>query len=99
MPKRLSCVRVKRMPCVTGGKKRSARKPSKSLKLEKGYKMKTKITWFDKLMAAVTFAEANEGHTGEKFLTGSGRKSERQQKCKECNTVLATDLHGAEVRS
>ena len=62
-------------------------------------KMKTKITWFDKLMAAVTFAEANEGHTGEKFLTGSGRKSERQQKCKECNTVLATDLHGAEVRS
>jgi len=61
--------------------------------------MKTKITWFDRIMAAVTFAEANEQETGEKFLTGSGRKSERKQQCKECDTVLATDLHGAEVHS
>jgi hypothetical protein len=61
--------------------------------------MKTKITWFDRMMAAVTFAEANEQDTGEGFLNSSGRKSERKQKKAECNTVLGTDLHGAEVHS
>jgi len=61
--------------------------------------MKTKITWFDRIMAAVTFAEANEQETGERFLTGRGLKSERKQKCKGSGTVLARDLHGAEVHS
>ena len=61
--------------------------------------MKTKITWFDRIMAAVTFAEANEQDTGKSLLTDSGRKTNRASKCKECNTVLTTDLHGAEVHS
>jgi hypothetical protein len=62
-------------------------------------KMKTKITWFDRIMAAVTFAEANEQDAGKKFLTTSGRKTEREHKCKECDAVLASDLHGAEAHS
>jgi hypothetical protein len=61
--------------------------------------MKTKITWFDRIMAAVTFAEANEQDAGKTFLTVTGRKTAREQKCKKCDTVLTTDLHGAEVHS
>jgi hypothetical protein len=61
--------------------------------------MKTKITWFDRIMAAVTFAEANEQAAGKTFLTDTRRRAERQQKCRECEDVLTTDLHGAEVHS
>jgi hypothetical protein len=60
--------------------------------------MKTTITWLDRMMAAVTFAEANE-HAGKGFLAGTERKSVREQKCKECNAVITTDLHGAEAAS
>jgi hypothetical protein len=62
-------------------------------------KMKTKITWFDRIMAAVTFAEANEQDTGKRFLAGTRSKPETTQKCRECDTVLASDMHGAEVHS
>lgn len=61
--------------------------------------MKEKLSWFDRIMAAVTFAEANEQELGREFLTGTVRKSDREQKCTECEGVLATDLHGAEARS
>jgi len=60
--------------------------------------MKTKITWFDRIMAAVTFAEANEQDLGKKFLTGTGRKPEREQKLEQCDD-LTVDLHGAEAHS
>ena len=61
--------------------------------------MKTKTTWFDRIMAAVTFAEANEQDTGRKLLDVHGRREEREQKCTECEGVLTTDLHGAEAHS
>lgn len=35
--------------------------------------MKTKLTYFDRLLAAITFAEANEPEMAEEFL--GGRKS------------------------
>jgi uncharacterized protein with PIN domain len=59
--------------------------------------MKQKLSWIDKIMAAVTFAEANEQNVAKEFLTGTGRKSERKQRCKECGEILSTDLHGAKV--
>jgi len=61
--------------------------------------MKEKLSWFDRIMAAVTFAEANEPDVGKEFLTGTVRKSEREQKCKECDAILTHDLHGVEVQS
>ena len=61
--------------------------------------MKTTITWLDRMMAAVTFAEANEHDAGKGFLAGTEPKSVREQKFKECNAVITTDLHGAEVAS
>lgn len=61
--------------------------------------MKTKITWLDRIMAAVTFAEANEQAEGEKFLTGTIRKSEKEQKAKNSNAALAADLRGAKAHS
>ena len=60
--------------------------------------MKTTITWLDRMMAAVTFAEANEHDAGKSFLAGTEPKSVREQKCKECSAVI-TDLHGAEAAS
>ena len=60
--------------------------------------MKEKLSWFDKMMAAVTFAEANEHNAGREFLTGTGRKAEKKEKGKEREAILATDLHGAKVR-
>ena len=32
--------------------------------------MKTKLTYFDRLLAAITFAEANEPELAEEFLGG-----------------------------
>ena len=61
--------------------------------------MKTKITWFDRIMAAVAFAEADEQDTGKTFLTDTGHRTAREQKYKKCDTVLTADLHGAEVHS
>ena len=61
--------------------------------------MKTHITLIDRIMAAVTFAEANEPATGKEFLTGTKCKSERELKRKHCETFHTNDLHGAEVHS
>jgi hypothetical protein len=68
------------------------------LYIEQEAVMKQKLSWFDKFMAAVTFAEANEHNRAIEFLPATGRKSERKQQCKECDAILTTDLHGAEVR-
>lgn len=61
--------------------------------------MKTKITWFDRMMAAVTFAEANEHDAGKGFLAGTEHKSVTEQTSKECDVVLTADLHGVEAQS
>jgi hypothetical protein len=52
--------------------------------------MKTKISWFDRIMAAVTFAEANEHAQGKMFLIPDG-ELEKKQNCKECEVVLTTE--------
>ena len=59
--------------------------------------METRITWFDRIMAAATFAEANEQETGIKLVAGTGRKSEKTPHCKECDAVLVTDLQGVKA--
>lgn len=41
----------------------------------KEQKMKTTCTWFDKLMMAVTFAEANDHITAHGLVNKSGRES------------------------
>jgi len=61
--------------------------------------MKTKLSWFDRIMAAVTFAEANEPEKGKFFLTNPEGKSAKKHNCRECDTILAADLHGAETQS
>ena len=60
--------------------------------------MKTKLTWFDRIMAAVTFAEANEHTKGKDFLT-PGNKTTGENKCKECDDMLTCDLNGVEAHS
>lgn len=52
--------------------------------------MKTKLSWFDRIMAAVTFAEANEHDQGKMFLIPDG-EPEKKQDCKESEVVLATE--------
>lgn len=61
--------------------------------------MKEKLSWFDRIMAAVTFAEANEPEVGKEFLTTSVDNTVKQQKREECDAILATDMHGAEAQS
>jgi hypothetical protein len=61
--------------------------------------MKTKITWFDRMMAAATFAEANEQGTARELLTGSGRNSKNRHHCKESDACYAADLNGAKANS
>ena len=58
--------------------------------------MKQKLSWFDRVMAAATFAEANEHGIAAEILAGTEQK--RNRKCKECDAVLTNDLNGAEVR-
>ena len=52
--------------------------------------MKTKLSWFDRIMAAVTFAEANEHAQGKMFLTPDS-DSEKKQDCKDCEVVLRAE--------
>ena len=40
----------------------------------RGEVMKEKLTLFDKMMAAITFAEANEHNAGKEFVTSSPQK-------------------------
>ena len=60
--------------------------------------MKEKLSWFDRMMAAVTFAEANEHAKAKEFLTTTAKVAEKEGRCRECDAILTTDLHGAEVR-
>lgn len=60
--------------------------------------MKTKLTWFDRIMAAVTFAEADEAAEANRFLTQTECKSEKKQKCRECDVIITSDLHGVEAQ-
>lgn len=59
--------------------------------------MKEKLSWFDRVMAAVTFAEANEPEKGKEFLTTTAKIAETEGKCRECDAILTTELHRAEV--
>ena len=61
--------------------------------------MNEKLSWFDRIMTAVTFAEANEHDAGKRFLAGYGLKSEGEQESKECGGLLTNDLQAAEARS
>jgi hypothetical protein len=61
--------------------------------------MKTKLTWFDRIMAAVTFAEANENAKAKDFVLNIVREPDKQKKCKECDADFGSELHGAEAHS
>jgi hypothetical protein len=61
--------------------------------------MKRNLSWFDKTMAAVTFAEANEHTAGKNFLTITDGDSEKVQKCNKGDAALAPGLRGAEIKA
>lgn len=61
--------------------------------------MKRNLSWFDKTMAAVTFAEANEHTAGKKFLTITDGDSGKVQKCKKGDVALAPDLRCVEINA
>ena len=57
--------------------------------------MKTKLTWFDRIMAAATFAEANEHATAKEILLGTGSTAKNKRNCRECDVILTSELHSA----
>jgi len=61
--------------------------------------MKTKITWFDRIMAAATFAEANEHETAKELLSGAVNMSKNRNHCKDCDASYAVDMNGAKTNS
>jgi hypothetical protein len=61
--------------------------------------MKTKLAWFDRIMTAVAFAEANEHAMAKRILDTTLYVKERGRKCKECDPVLTSELNGAEAHS
>ena len=61
--------------------------------------MKDKLSRFDRVIMAVTFAEANEHNAAKRFSTDRGQTPERKQHNKECGVILANDLLGTEAQS
>lgn len=61
--------------------------------------MKTKLTWFDRIMTAATFAEANEHRVAKQVLDTTVYRLETVRKCKECEPILSPELNGAEAHS
>ena len=61
--------------------------------------MKIIITWLDRIMTAVTFAEANVPDVGLTLITGTEHKAGARSKRNECGTVLAGDLQSANIHS
>lgn len=61
--------------------------------------MKRKLTWFDRLMTAVTFAEADEHDTGLKVLATPDTDAEKDKMAEPNEITLPADLHGAEIQS
>ena len=61
--------------------------------------MGKKLSWFDRLMAAVTFAEANEHAKGKDFLSVTESRTDKQKNSKEQESFISTDLHTAEAKS
>jgi pyruvate kinase len=57
--------------------------------------VRQKLSWFDKVMAAVTFAEANDYKTAKELI---GKTVKQAQKDLNEPEAILTDLHGAEVR-
>ena len=60
--------------------------------------MKTKLTWFDRIMAAVTFAEANEPVEADHLLTGTKCESDKEEQCHERDVIITTDLQGIQAQ-
>jgi hypothetical protein len=61
--------------------------------------MKQKITWFDRIMAAVSFAEADEPATARGILTDIAHTPEKREKCKDHDVLLAPDMQGVDCKS
>jgi hypothetical protein len=61
--------------------------------------MKTKITWFDRVMAAATFAEANEHETAKEFLISTGTTPGNKLHCEDRDACRGPEPHNAKVNS
>ena len=61
--------------------------------------MKTKITWIDRVMAAATFAEANEHETAKEFLISTGKTPGNKHHCEDRDACRGREQHGAKANS
>jgi hypothetical protein len=57
--------------------------------------MKTKLSWFDRMMMGITFAEANLPEVGRELMGGGVSKDKKQKGCEKCDLGLGEghDLH------
>lgn len=63
--------------------------------------MKTKLSWFDRMMMGVTFAEANLPGMGRELMKGGVSEDKKPKGCEKCDLSLGEghDLHAKGIKA
>ena len=61
--------------------------------------MKKKLSWLDRMMVAITFAEANEPTKAKEYVPEISKRPVKHNGTRKNEILISTKLHAAETKS